>query len=283
MRFLAAAYKYKAQSYEDLFTFVMRHRFPDFRPVRPVGSVGDRKNDGFISTSGIYFQVFAPEDLERTDKKGAKKVRDDFLGLRTHWNDVSKIRQYRFVVNDRYHGLGPETTQAIEKLKSEFPDVTFGSFLCYELESEFTLLGPDIQIELFGALPAELDLTDVELISFQEVIDHLLADREPINYSAILPSPKFEEKISFNNLGSVTANLLRTASFDGTSLLENLFHFQRNLSEVLAARFRRLYAEAVDIAARHKSGTVTGLVSEKSDGIFFYVLSCSMPANTRNH
>jgi hypothetical protein len=150
MRFLAAVYKYKAQSYEDLFTFVMRHRFPDFRPVRPVGSVGDRKNDGFISTSGTYFQVFAPEDLERVDKKGAQKVRGDFIGLRTHWNDVNRIREYRFVVNDRYQGLGPETTQAIEQLKIEFPDVTFGSFLCHELENEFILLDPDVQIELFG-------------------------------------------------------------------------------------------------------------------------------------
>ena len=57
-------------AFESLFTTVMRYSDKGFKPVKPQGRLGDRKNDGFIKEKGTYYQVFAPENLKRKTKQG---------------------------------------------------------------------------------------------------------------------------------------------------------------------------------------------------------------------
>lgn len=38
---------------------------PNFQPVKAYGNIGDRKNDGFVSQTGIYYQVYAPRDVNK--------------------------------------------------------------------------------------------------------------------------------------------------------------------------------------------------------------------------
>jgi hypothetical protein len=52
------------QAFEDLFTSIMNYAESDFQAIKPWGNIGDRKNDGYIESKGIFFQVFAPEDIE---------------------------------------------------------------------------------------------------------------------------------------------------------------------------------------------------------------------------
>ena len=52
----------KGKAFETLFSRVMAHGFSeDFQPVRPYGSKGDMKCDGFRQSDGTVFQCYAPE------------------------------------------------------------------------------------------------------------------------------------------------------------------------------------------------------------------------------
>lgn len=55
-------YESNGQKYEDIFSKVMTYSNPNFNSVKPQGQFGDRKNDGFDRTTGVYYQVYAPED-----------------------------------------------------------------------------------------------------------------------------------------------------------------------------------------------------------------------------
>lgn len=55
-------YKRNGQDFENLFSKVMRLSNNEFIQVKPQGQFGDRKNDGFIKSSGTYYQVYAPEN-----------------------------------------------------------------------------------------------------------------------------------------------------------------------------------------------------------------------------
>ena len=74
--------KSNGQTFEDLFIHIMRLNNPNFRPIKPQGQIGDRKNDGYDSINGIYYQVYAPENLETTINKVIKKLNEDFKGLK---------------------------------------------------------------------------------------------------------------------------------------------------------------------------------------------------------
>ena len=58
--------KANGQKFEDIFTAVMNYAEPDFQQIKPWGNIGDRKNDGYIKSKGIFFQVFAPEEIEKS-------------------------------------------------------------------------------------------------------------------------------------------------------------------------------------------------------------------------
>ena len=53
-------YKADGQKFEDLFTDIIKYAEPGFQQIKPYGNVGDKKNDGYIKSKGIYFQVYGP-------------------------------------------------------------------------------------------------------------------------------------------------------------------------------------------------------------------------------
>lgn len=84
--------QYKGQAFEDFFVFVMTKAEPNFQPVKAYGNIGDRKNDGFVSQTGIYYQVYAPRDVnkEKTVGDAVKKLETDFKGLYDKWRPAMK-------------------------------------------------------------------------------------------------------------------------------------------------------------------------------------------------
>ena len=54
------------QAFEDLFTEIMNYKEADFRSIKPWGNIGDRKNDGYIRSRGIFYQVYASEDIRKS-------------------------------------------------------------------------------------------------------------------------------------------------------------------------------------------------------------------------
>src|SRR5579885_1070820 len=87
----------KGQDFENFFSKVMRLHNPEFVQVKPQGSYGDRKNDGFIKSQGVYFQVYAPEDPSTKEKDTIEKLVTDFGGLYSYWHtQVTPIKEFNF-------------------------------------------------------------------------------------------------------------------------------------------------------------------------------------------
>ena len=73
-------YQHKGQAFEDFFVSIMTKANPEFQAVKAYGNIGDRKNDGFVRSTGTYYQVFAPEDITKTKTiaDAVKKLETDF-------------------------------------------------------------------------------------------------------------------------------------------------------------------------------------------------------------
>ena len=80
--------KSDGQAFEDIFTEVMNYSERDFQSIKPWGNIGDRKNDGYIKTKGIFYQVYAPEDIWKSYLDAIKKLKTDFQGLLRQWSPV---------------------------------------------------------------------------------------------------------------------------------------------------------------------------------------------------
>ncbi|MHA7830186.1 MAG: hypothetical protein ACX93O_03740 [Flagellimonas sp.] len=108
------------QAYEDIFIKVMENINSNFQPVKPQGSYGDRKNDGFDKTTGTFYQVYAPEQLSDVIKKAENKLIEDFKGLKTYWeNEGFEIKKFIYVIHDKYKGTYPSINVILQKIALE--------------------------------------------------------------------------------------------------------------------------------------------------------------------
>lgn len=144
------------QAYEDLFVRIMQYRKRRFRPVKAQGSIGDRKNDGFDSKAGTYYQVYAPEDIRKTQGSALSKLKGDFKGLKAFWNGVYSVKKYYFVINDKYNGASPRLEKELARIKAKHKLDDAGPFLAKDLENELFQLKDDVIISLVGHVP-EID------------------------------------------------------------------------------------------------------------------------------
>ncbi|MEX2031803.1 MAG: hypothetical protein WEA81_02940, partial [Dehalococcoidia bacterium] len=84
------------QAYQDAVWRVMRFAHgSDFIRTRTQGPIGDRKNDGFLQSSGTLFAVYAPDRLK--DQETTEKLEEDFRGGFAHWRAF--VRAWTFVHN----------------------------------------------------------------------------------------------------------------------------------------------------------------------------------------
>ncbi|AJS58195.1 tetratricopeptide repeat protein [Paenibacillus sp. IHBB 10380] len=132
-------YSSDGQSYEDLFSKVMIYSNENFRPVKPQGSKGDKKNDGYIDLEGIYYQVYAPENLGNKIKASIKKLYEDFEGLHKSW---SNIRKFYYVLNDKYKATYADIELALKDIEDTYK-IECKPFLAKDLEEVFINLKED--------------------------------------------------------------------------------------------------------------------------------------------
>src|SRR4051812_10269219 len=95
------------QAYENLFIAVMTKRDPSIKPIKPQGTIGDKKNDGYSSKNGSYYQVYAPEKSDDKVPDAVEKAKGDFSGLKAYWDSIAPVKEYRFVFNDKFRGPYP--------------------------------------------------------------------------------------------------------------------------------------------------------------------------------
>ena len=160
----------EGQSFEGLFTCIMQYAGPDFQQIKPWGNIGDRKNDGYIPSKGIYFQVYAPEDISKSMNKAVKKLESDFSGLLEEWKGV---KEYHFVINDKYKGVPPQLAQVIQKIDEDY-SIKADIWTVNKLEDLVLSLDDDKILTIVGGLPNPADISTLDYGTLGEVIEHLM-------------------------------------------------------------------------------------------------------------
>jgi hypothetical protein len=120
--------------FQSFFENIMEKAFPNFKKV-PSAS-GDGGNDGWIKELGRYYQVYAPNTPATKDSFAASKLKKDFQKLKENWNNITEIREYYFVFNDKYLGSQKPESEIVE-LEINNPHIVFKVFLAKDLEKLF--------------------------------------------------------------------------------------------------------------------------------------------------
>lgn len=261
-------YRRNGQDFENFFSKIMRLHNPEFIQVKPQGSYGDRKNDGFIKSQGRYFQVYAPEDPSTKEKETIEKLVTDFKGLYSYWNvQVAPIKEFNFVLNDKYRGAYASLHPELTKIELAHNGVKCNPFLMQHLEDIFLKL-PHYHIEdILGKVPSAEQI-NLNVSILNEIIEYLISIKDGYHIDYFPANPDFEEKISFNSLSSPIANLLRYGSFQDGALKE---YFKLNSTftkEELKQTFSNLYKKGLE---------EIGSIENRSDLVFFYILKNSYP------
>lgn len=179
LQFRIKIYSKNGAEFQSFFESIMEKAFPDFQKIKPYGNAGDAGNDGYRKDSGIYYQVYAPNTPSIKEARAAKKLREDFEKLKNSWDEISKIKEYYFVFNDKYSGSTQKLEEAISELKNNNSNIKFDIFLAKDLEkifftldkSDILSLGFDIDLmkaisiayEYLQKVEIELDRENAEL------------------------------------------------------------------------------------------------------------------------
>lgn len=261
--------KRNGQAYEDFFTSIMVYRFPEFKAVKPFGSLGDRKNDGFDEDTGKYYQVYAPENPSEALSSAIKKLNEDFRGLYDNWDKDIKIKEFYFVYNTKYKGIHPELTKELSSIGNEF-NVKCYSFTPEDLEKFCFELASDQTQMVLGSIPS-IDISEFDDIIMKEVIEHMLQIDKEYAIGSFPKNPDFDRKIEFNELSNDVSSLLKYASFSEADL-KDYFRYTPDLKEQLRVIFSSLYDEG-------KENLNSG--NSSSDDIFFYILDSATNSRTK--
>lgn len=264
-------HKRSGQAFEDFFTRIMQLSDKNFLPVSPQGSIGDRKNDGFIKNDGKYFQVYAPGNPIIREAQAIKKLVSDFKDLYSFWNKkVTPIREFYFVLNDKYNGAYPTLYPEFTKIEKKHPGVKCNPFLAQHLEDKFMSLSVTSIEDILGPIivPENIELFDSSIMN--EVIKYLLTTTLARSTETFPENPAFEDKILFNGLTSQVAAYLRFGSFQEGEL-KNYFKVNSTFAKTdIRNTFNALYQEAAGVIPDGP---------DKGDLIFFFILDKAHPQN----
>jgi hypothetical protein len=274
LKFKLEVFESKATAFQDLFSRVMTKAFHDFQIVHTQGRKGDQKNDGFIPSKGIYYQVYAPEKPEKSTKKAIEKLETDFNGLVKLWNKETPVKEFYFVLNDEYRGNYPDIHHAVASLQKTNKDTKIGLFLPKDIEDIFLSLPEEKIQDIIGYLPGDGGLEGVDYDVLTEVVTYLLKNVKSIPDDGSLEVPNFDDKIRFNKLSGNISALLTTANFQASVLYD---FFQNNSGfcrKDLRDKFSVLYKESL--------AEIPDYASSKNDLVFFDILRKSTPQKTKN-
>jgi hypothetical protein len=223
-------------AFENFFSQIMNYEDSEFEQIKPWGNIGDRKNDGFIRDKGIYFQVYAPEDIRQNYPDSVKKLETDFEGLKKHWKPIN---EFYFVINDKYHGVNADANNSMASIVKNY-NLKKGKILtARDLENKLFNLDDNKIKAVIGFLPDTEQIFQINYSVLDQVIGYIM--KLPIKpIVGKIKFPDWNEKIEFNNLGEHTKNLLNNASYNLHSLEEFLAN-ENFLAEELQKKLTGLY------------------------------------------
>ena len=279
IRFQNKIYSSDAQEFENLFTKIMGYRYHDFRAVKPQGPLGDMKNDGYILNTGMFYQVYGPEDIAKSIETSINKLKEDSEGLINKWSNEVKINKFNYVVNDKNKGANVTVHQKLLKLDSILEKIATdnkintGLIVAKDLENILFELDEDSIISIIGLPPRTNAIYDVDYNALNEVVNHIL-NLPAKDYTDELYVPDFDEKIKFNGLSKIIARRLDSAAInygDVEVYFENQGDFLR---DDIKNRFKQLYDEAKNKISEEEENF--------ADRRYMYILEKSMPKDDKN-
>ncbi|MFC2307782.1 MAG: ABC-three component system protein [Bacteroidota bacterium] len=263
-------YQYDGVVFEDFFTRIMQCYNRNFHQVKPQGQYGDRKNDGFDSTTGTYYQVYAPEDIRIREKNTIEKLAVDFAGLYSHWQSITPIKRFFYVVNDKYKGVYPSLYAELQKIKYLYPEITVDLLLSKNLEDIFMGLDEDSITSIIGIIPVP-DNIELEYGVMKDVVDYLLKVETNPQQEVIPIHPDFTAKIVFNSLSDKVANFLKYHRINEYAI-SDFFEWNSNFAKSeLRNVFNGLYNEALNMLPDSE---------DKNDRVFFYIYEKAYPKHS---
>ncbi len=210
-------YQKDGYEFQNFFTSIMNKYDNEFTTIKTQGSLGDRKNDGYIPSKGIYYQVYAPEKIDA--KEAMEKIENDLDGLMSYWDSLCKVNEYNFVMNDKYKGAYPTINAKILEMGKKY-NITTKLLLASQLESIFFQLKDEDVIEILGSI-ISVPMCNLSFPSLNDVIEGIM--KLPFNSNESLINPaEMDEKIKFNNLNDEVTKILNQHSIY-TGQLEEYF------------------------------------------------------------
>jgi hypothetical protein len=209
MLFMSKIRSLDGMAFQDLVSQILGYADTDFCPIKPWGNIGDRKNDGCVPSKGIYYQVYAPEDSDKSYMQTIDKVERDFTGLLKHYTP-SAIKTYYFVVNDKYKGVHPDISLVMERIKQD-NGLEEAKILCAkDLENIIFKLADDEILTIVGQVPDPSKIRRLDYSILSEIIGHIMAQPLQQSDASSLIVPDWDEKILFNGLSRKIAELLNS-------------------------------------------------------------------------
>jgi len=254
-------HKADGQKFEDLFISIMNYAEPSFQSIKAWGTIGDRKNDGYIKNTETYFQVFAPEDIRKSYPKAVKKLEEDFEGLKKQWPNVLN---FYFVLNDYYKGVNADCEKAIIRIKKIHNLNETGIKTAKDLENLLFTLSDDQIFTIAGNLPDPARLKTLNYSILNEIISYIMGLPLDKSHSDNIYLPDWNDKIKFNQLSDLSECYLNNGYIQ-VGLLEKYLKNNSNfLADVLKEKMRQIY-----IAEKQKN--------KKSDELFWAVVDHASP------
>jgi len=243
-------FKSDGQKFEDLFCDIMSYAEPEFRKIKPWGNIGDRKNDGYIENKGIFYQVYAPEDISKNYTEVVRKLEGDFKGLINQWKNV---KEFYFVVNEKYKGVNADAEQSLTNLKDIYKLNKSGIITSDNLERKLFLLDDDQIQVIIGSIPKIDTILKLDYSILHEIVGYILElPLKPI--IGEIKFPDWDEKIQFNKLSPYSKHLLNNGT-QTFGALDLFLHKQSFLAEELQKKMISIYQE---IKEKWKSVSFTG-------------------------
>lgn len=260
-------YQKEGFEFQNFFTEIMNKYDNEFRTIKTQGNLGDRKNDGYISSKGIYYQVYAPEQIDA--KEAIDKIEKDLEGLTNYWDNLCKVKEYNFVMNDKYKGAYPTINAKILEVGKKY-NINAKLLLASQLENIFFQLKDEEIIEILGNI-INVPIENLSFSSLNDVIEGIMKLPFKSNESLISPA-EMDEKIKFNNLNEEVSNIL-------------------NQHSIYTGQLEEYFSNKGDFEREKVQQVLTGIYEEskeqiKDDAIdsnsirFFYIVDKIKPENS---
>jgi len=239
LQFRNRIYEKNGTEFQSFFENIMEKVFHDYQKIQPYGKEGDSGNDGYIKSFGVYYQVYAPNEPRVSKAHAASKLKIDFQKLKAIWDEISEIKEYYFVFNDKYTGSAKNIEAAIAELERENPNIKFDIFLAKNLqevfftlnEADISDLGFDVDLtkavknayEYLAKVEIELDRENAEfahriLESIKDIINDLDSENLKLEYD-ILECRCLQKLESINEAKSKYDNIISRYPEDPRALL----------------------------------------------------------------